>query len=108
MYLLFSLAYITGGFHLESITKEKGILMQTFLPQIEKEMKSEGFNVTLKNGTIDEWWTQIVNGKNHAIKMSYESVPNSICVMLHEPFDHNITLVNVGLCAFNFLERIRS
>lgn len=102
LFSIFVLSYITGGYHIERVTDEKKGVMEKLLPKIQNSMESQGFNGTLRNGTIDEWWTQVVNGQNHAIKMSYESVGNSVCILLHEPIQHNnYKIENVGLCAFD-------
>ena len=101
MFWFFVFAYTVGVFHRKIVSKDKEEIMQKFLPEIQKSFELEGFHGILENGTINEWWTQVVNGKTHAIKMTYESFSNSLCVMLYESSDHNMTLTNVGLCEFD-------
>ena len=100
MFWFFIFAFV-GVFHLETVSKDKKNIMKKMLPEIQKVFESEGFNGILKNGTINELWTQVVNGKTHVIKMTYESFSNSLCVMLYESLDHNMTVTNVDLCEFD-------
>ena len=92
------LSYAIGGFHNQLITKETRDLLEAITPDAEYFLHKKGFNGVFPKGFPVEWLVKVVNGKYHALKISYDTMPESTCVLIYEDIYNKYTVENVKFC----------
>ena len=84
-FLLSLLAIIHGGFRFEPLDENVLVDVVNLKPKVETFLTSQGYNGMFPQGSIEEVWSQLVNGKNYIVKI--KDVDNYLCIKYFKSFD---------------------
>tara|TARA_B100000214_G_scaffold374483_1_gene357394 strand:+ start:3355 stop:3675 length:321 start_codon:yes stop_codon:yes gene_type:complete len=100
-YLIFILSLTVGSYTKELITNDILSIIKKIEPIVDKHLDSEGYNgIYPEKGTIEEVWSQIVNGVNYIAIKKFDN--DSLCIKFHESIEGTLGLETVKPCTSVF------
>ena len=81
LYIL--LAYVTGGFHSDIISKETYELIEKTKPEMASFLDERGFNGMQKDFEVQEVMSKVVNGMYRAVRVKIIDTDASACFMIY-------------------------
>jgi hypothetical protein len=93
---------LTVGYYKKELLDDDGSTQKIkFIePIVHEYLEKKGYNGVYPNGSNDELWSQIVNGKNYILKKSFDTEPEplSLCIKFHQSFDGDVKVLDVKTC----------
>ena len=88
--------FLSGGFRKEILTKELVSEVKMLQPAVEELWKFEGNNMLFQMESVEEVWSQIVNGKNYVTMI--KNGEKYLCVSYYKDLKGNIEVKSANSC----------
>ena len=100
-YLIFILSLTVGSYTKELITNDILSIVKEIEPIVDKHLNDKGYNgLYPEEGTVEEVWSQIVNGVNYIAIKKFDNA--SLCIKFHQSIEKNLELETVKPCTSVF------
>lgn len=88
--------FLSGGFRKEILTKELVSEIKMLQPEVEDLLRLEGNYVLFPLESVEEVWSQVVNGKNYVTMIN--NGEKYFCIRYYKDLKGNIEVKSANTC----------